>query len=134
VEVNCKTGCSGSSSTISLVPETSGGETTFHFLAAASTNATNLKSSAGQVYSVDLFNNAAYPVYFKLYNTTSESACGATGLTKVVGTQAGTQHTVKTEEGWPFSTGISYCLTKGIADADNTAVLVSDAVVDGSYK
>jgi hypothetical protein len=41
---------------------------------------------------------------------------------------------VKTEEGWPFATGIGYCLTKGIADSDNTAVLVSDAVVDGSYK
>jgi hypothetical protein len=135
VEVNCKTGCSGSSSTISLVPETSGGETTFHFVAAASNNATSLKGSAGQVYSVDIFNNAAYPVYFKLYNTASSpSSCGATNLTKVVGTQAGTQHTIKTEEGWPFATGIGYCLTKGIADADNTAVLLSDAVVDGSYK
>lgn len=128
------TGCSAAS-TVSLVPETSGGETTFHFVAAASNNATSLKSSAGQVYSVDVFNNAAYPVYFKLYNTSSSpSSCGATNLAKVVGTQAGTQHTVKTEEGWPFATGIGYCLTKGIADSDNTAVLVSDAVVDGSYK
>jgi hypothetical protein len=134
VEVNCKTGCTATT-TISLVPQTSGGETTFHFVAAASNNATSLKASAGQLYSVDIFNNAAYPVYFKLYNTASSpSSCGATNLTKVVGTQAGTQHTVKTEEGWPFATGIGYCLTKGIADADNTAVLVSDAVVDGSYK
>jgi hypothetical protein len=135
VEVDCKTGCGAGSSTISLVPETSGGETTFHFVAAASNNATSLKSSAGQIYSVDIFNNAAYPVYFKLYNTSSSpSSCGATNLTKVVGTQAGTQHTIKTEEGWPFPSGIGYCLTKNIADSDNTAVLLSDAVVDGSYK
>ncbi len=135
VEINCKTGCSAGATTISLIPATSGGETTFHFVAAATNNATSLKASAGQVYSVDLFNNAAYPVYFKLYNTASSpSSCGATNLIKVVGTQAGTQHTIKTEEGWPFATGIGYCLTKGITDADNTAVLLSDAVVDGSYK
>lgn len=134
VEVDCKTGCSATT-TISLVPETTGGETTFHFVAAASTNATSLKASAGQLYSVDIFNNAAYPVYFKLYNTASApSSCGATNLAKVVGTQAGTQHTIKTEQGWAFATGIGYCLVKNIVDSDNTAVLLSDAVVDGSYK
>jgi hypothetical protein len=135
VEIDCKTGCGAGSTTISLIPETTGGETTFHFVAAASTNATSLKASAGQLYSVDVFNNAAYPVYVKFYNTASSpSSCGATNLTKVVGTQSGTQHTIKTEEGWAFATGIGYCLVKNIVDSDNTAVLLSDAVVDGSYK
>ena len=55
-------------------------------------------------------------------------------LFKVVGLQAGTQHTLQNEEGWAMGTGIGYCLTKGIADADDTAVLLSDAVVDIGYK
>jgi hypothetical protein len=135
VEVNCKTGCSGSSTTISLVPQASGGLSVAHFVAAASNNATNVKASAGQVYQIDAYNNAAYPVYLKLYNSaTSPTSCGATGLFKVVGIQSGTQHTLQTEEGWALGTGIGYCLTKGIADADNTAVLASDAVVDLAWK
>lgn len=128
------TGCSAAS-TVSLVPEATGGLTAKHFVAAASDNATNLKASAGQVYSIDGYNNAAYPVYFKLYNSASSpTGCGATGLFKVVGLQAGTQHTLQSEEGWALGTGIGYCLTKGIADSDDTAVLLSDAVVDIGYK
>jgi hypothetical protein len=135
VEVNCKTGCSGSSSTISLVPQTSGGLSVKHFVAAASDNATNVKSSAGQVYSIDVYNNASYPVYLKLYNSASSpTGCAATNLFKVVGVQSGTQHTLQSEEGWALGTGIGYCLTKGIADSDDTAVLLSDATVDIGYK
>lgn len=131
--VNC-TGCSAAS-TVSLVPQTTGGLSTKHFVAAASDNATNLKGSAGQVYSIDVYNNAAYPVYFKLYNASSSpTGCGATNLFKVVGVQSGTQHILQSEEGWAMGTGIGYCLTKGIADSDDTAVLVSDASVDIGYK
>jgi hypothetical protein len=129
--------CSGCSaaSTVSLVPETTGGVSAKHFVAAASDNATNLKSSAGQIYSLDGYNNAAYPVYFKLYNSASSpTGCGATNLFKVVGLQAGTQHTLTSEEGYAMGTGIGYCLTKGIADSDDTAVLLSDATVDIGYK
>jgi len=131
--VNC-TGCSAAS-TVSLVPQASGGLSAKHFVAAASDNATNLKASAGQVYSIDVFSNAAYPVYLKLYNSASSpTGCGATNLFKVVGVQAGTQHILQSEEGWALGTGIGYCLTKGIADSDDTAVLLSDATVDLGYK
>jgi len=133
LKVNC-TGCSAAS-TVSLVPQASGGLSAKHFVAAASDNATNVKASAGQVYSIDVFNNAAYPVYLKLYNSASSpTGCGATGLFKVVGVQSGTQHILQSEEGWALGSGIGYCLTKGIADSDDTAVLLSDAVVDIGYK
>jgi hypothetical protein len=134
VNIDCKTGC-GTTTTISLVPQTTGGLSAKHFVAAASDNATNLKASAGQVYSIDVYNNAAYPVFLKIYNSASSpTGCGATGLFKVVGVQAGTQHILQTEEGWALGTGIGYCLTKGITDADDTAVLISDATVDLGYK
>ncbi len=131
--VNC-TGCSAGS-TVSLIPATTGGLLHTHFVAAASDNATNLKGSAGQVYTVDVYNAAAYPVYLKLYNkATSPTSCGATSLFKVVGIQAGTQKTLSSEQGYAMGTGIGYCLTKGITDADDTAVLISDATVDIGYK
>jgi hypothetical protein len=134
LHVVCDSGCTAGT-TINLIPATSGGLTTKHFVAAASDNATNQKASAGQVYSIDAYNNVAYPVYFKLYNTASSpTGCGATGLFKVVGIQAGMQKTLQTEQGWAMGTGISYCLVKGITDADDTAVLLSDATVDIGYK
>jgi|HubBroStandDraft_2_1064218.scaffolds.fasta_scaffold12629_3 hypothetical protein len=131
--VDCATGCSAGG-TISLVPHTSGGLTTKHFVAAASDNATNVKSSAGQVYNIHVYNNAAYPVYLKLYNASSSpTGCAATNLTKVIGVQAGTELNLNSEEGFAFGTGIGYCLTKGITDTDDTAVLLSDATVDVAY-
>jgi hypothetical protein len=131
--VDCATGCSAGG-TISLVPHTTGGLSVKHFVAAASDNATNLKSSAGQVYNIHVFNNAAYPVYLKLYNASSSpTGCAATNLFKVVGVQAGTEFTINSEEGFALGTGIGYCLTKGIADSDDTAVLLSDATVDVAY-
>ena len=131
--MNC-TGCSAAS-TVTLVPLATGGLSVKHLVAAGSDNATNLKASAGQVYSIDVYNNAGYPVYLKLYNSASSpTGCAATNLFKVVGVQSGTQHILQSEQGWAFGSGIGYCLTKGIADSDDTAVVASDATVDIGYK
>lgn len=134
LNVDCTAGCSGSLTTISLIPHTSGGLSVKHFVSAGSDNATNVKSSAGQLYNIHVYNNAAYPVYLKIYNSASSpTGCAATNLFKVVGVQAGTEFSVNTEEGFALGTGIGYCLTKGIADSDDTAVLASDATVDVAY-
>jgi len=131
--VNC-TGCSAGS-TVQTVTGTTGGSTFSHRVSAGSDNATSIKGSAGQVYAVDVYNNAAYPVYAKLYNASaSPTGCGASNLARVVGVQAGTHVAVTEPNGIVFGTGIGLCITKGIADADDTAVLASDAVVDLSYK
>lgn len=130
--VDCST-CSGSS-TVSLIPATSGGVTLAHVVAAASTNATSLKASAGQVYDACVNSNAAYPVYLKLYNKASSPTVGTDTPVRIVQAQAGVPSCVKTEEGYAFGTGIAWALTKGITDADTTAVLISDATVEISYK
>lgn len=133
LKVNCITGCSGGS-TISLVPVTSGGVTPFHLVAAASTNATSLKASAGQLYGASIYNNAGYPVYWKFYNKASSPTVGTDTVVFEVAVQAGTEREIHTDEGLAFATGIAYSLTKGITDTDATAVLLSDAVLDGFYK
>ncbi len=121
--------------TANLAPTTTGGLTPKHFVAAASDNATNLKSSAGQVYNVHVFSNATYPIFLKLYDSgSSPTGCGATNLKKVFGVQAGTEFPYMNPQGVAFASGIGYCLVKGITDADDTSVLISDASVEIDYK
>lgn len=133
LKVNCITGC-GAGGTTSLVPVTTGGATMSHLVAAASTNATSLKATAGQVYGASVYNNATYPVYLKFYNKASAPTVGTDPVVYAVAVQAGTEREVHTEQGLAFSTGIAYAVTKGITDADATALLVSDAIIDMWYK
>lgn len=131
--VTCTSGCSASS-TISLIPATTGGLTLSHVVAAASTNATSLKASAGQVYEVCLNSNAAYNMFLKLYNKATAPTVGTDTPVKVIQAQAGLPACMRSEEGFTFGTGIAWALTKGITDADATAVLVSDGTVEIGYK
>jgi hypothetical protein len=130
--VNC-TGCSAGS-TVSLIPATTGGVTMSHLIAAASTNGTSLKASAGQLYGASIYNNAAYPVYLKFYNLATTPTVGTSTVVYEVPVQAGTEREVHSDEGLAFGTGIAYAITKGITDADATALLLSDASVDLIYK
>lgn len=120
-------------STVTPVPATSGGCSIGHLVSAGSTNATSVKASAGQVYGWTVYNNAAYPIYLKFYNTAGTPTAG-TGVVKTVGVQAGMQLTYSQPLGIAFSTGIGITITKGIADNDATAVLANDCVIDVEYK
>lgn len=115
-----------------LAPATTGGCSKYHAVAAASTNAANIKASAGQVFSVRVFNNAAYPIYVKLHNTAGVPTAGA-GVVETIGVQAGTHVNHVLPPGSAFSTGIGITIVKGITDADATAVALSDGVVDVHY-
>jgi hypothetical protein len=132
--VNCATGCTAGSGTTSLIPATSGGVTMSHLVTAATTNATSLKGSAGQLYGASIYNNAVYPIYLKFSNKATAPTCGTDAVVYSVPVQAGTEREVHSEEGLAFATGIGYCVTKGITDADATAVALSDASVDLQYK
>ena len=134
--VNC-TGCSAGSS-VQLVPGTSGGVSMFHLVAAATNNAQAVKGSAGQLYGASVYNNAAYPVYLKFCNKATACTCGTNSgsdtIVYTVAAQAGTEREVHSEEGLAFSTGISMCGVKGMADTDNTSLAASDATFDLIYK
>ena len=114
-------------------PRASGGLSNAHLVAAGSTNATSVKASAGQVYTVDVFNKAATPRYVKFHNTAGAPTAG-TGVVRTVGVQAGVARNVVFPGGLAFSTGIAMTLVTGIADSDATAVTAEDLVVDVGYK
>jgi hypothetical protein len=103
-----------------------------HTVAAASTNAKNIKASPGLLVGVRVFNNAIYPIYVKFHNNAGVPTPGV-GVVKTIGVQAGTQRDVLIPGGHYFSVGIAMSIVKGIADADATAVALSDGVVDVEY-
>lgn len=68
----------------SIIPQTSGGYTSFPLVSLASTNATVVKASAGQVYGWALGNTNASPRYLKLYNKASAPTVGTDTPTQTI--------------------------------------------------
>jgi hypothetical protein len=104
---------------------TSGGTTPCAFQSAASTNATNCKASAGQIYSIDAVNTTSTIYYLRLYNLSTSPTCSsATGFIRSIpiphGTGAGGGIVFTNPLGEAYGTGIAYCFTGGGSSTDNT--------------
>lgn len=109
------------------------GSSIYHVVSAGSTNLANIKASAGRVTGWSIFNNADYPVYVKFHNTAATPTAGS-GVVYAIGVQSGQRSELDDDDGLAFSTGIGISIVKGIADADTTAILASDCVVNVHYK
>lgn len=120
-----------------VTPATSGGTSAYHAVAAASNNAASVKGSAGQVYGWSIYNNAAYPVYVKLYNKATAPAPATDNalLIKVIGIQAGTESNYFNPCGIAgFSSGIGIAAVKDITDTGNTSLAANDCLIELDYK
>ena len=124
-------------------PQTANGLSISRVISAASTNATSVKASAGQVYSVSAVNVSTGSVrYLKLYNKASAPTVGTdipVMTIPIPGTAitgaAGAGIVIDTGGmGIAFSTGIALALTTGVADADTGAVAANEIVVNLLYK
>lgn len=123
-------------STVQDIPATSGGLSKFHLVGAATTNATNVKASAGQVYAITAFNVAATPAYLKFHNTAGTPTAGA-GVTEtflIPGNTAGAGLAINFDKGIAFATGIGISIVTGIADANASAIAADNVVVNIYYK
>jgi hypothetical protein len=112
--------------TTQTVTATANGGTASRVNAAASTNATSLKASAGQLYTIDVFNAAAYNVFLKFYNKASAPTVGSDTPVMTIPVQAGGGYSKTWSMGLPFATGIAYAITKLQADSDTTVVAAGD--------
>jgi hypothetical protein len=72
----------------SQTPATSGGLTIKHLVSAATTNLTNVKASAGQLYGWCIFNTNAAVRYVKLHNTAGTPTAG-TAIVQTIAVPAG---------------------------------------------
>jgi hypothetical protein len=95
--------------------------------AAATTNATNVKTSAGRVYSVQGYNVAAYVVFLVLYDAAANPPVpGTTTIRKKIPVPPGAAFALDWPVGMSFANGIGYAFTKLPADADVTALAAGD--------
>lgn len=124
------------SQTITDVPAASGGLSKFHLVSAATTNATNLKASAGQVYAITAFNLNAAAMYLKFHNTagTPTAGTGVTDTYMIPGATTGAGLVINIDKGIIFTTGIGITLVTGITDASAVAVAASEIVLNIYFK
>lgn len=97
--------------------------------AAATTNGTLVKSSAGRVYKVQGYNASTSVRYLKLYNKASAPTVGTD--TPVITLALQPSHGFVLDFGnigYSFAAGIGYGLTGSFADNDTTALTAGDIV------
>jgi len=129
-----------SGAAIDTLPVSTSGDapsTPFKLVSAATTNATNVKASAGVVYGIYASNVNAAARYLKMYNKASAPTVGSdtpvhTFIIPGNTAGAGTNIPVPTR-GINFSLGISFALTTESTDAGTTAVAANEIVVNLNY-
>jgi len=118
---------------VNLSPTTSGGWSTYHLASAASTNATNIKASAGQVGGWFVYNSNAAMRKLVFHNTSGTPTAGSSVFFAIC-IPPGAGANVEFTNGIPFSTGIAITTVTGLADSDATAVAANDLIINIWYK
>ena len=115
----------GDTTDIEAAIETCSSASTHFTSSAASTNATSVKGSAGQLCGLEVVNTTSTLYYLRLYNLASAPTCSsATGFIRSVpiphGTGTGAGIVSVTPFGQSYGTGIAFCFTGGGSSTDNT--------------
>lgn len=108
----------------------------FHLVAANSTNATNIKASAGHVTAVQCSNINAAIRYLKFHNTagTPTAGSGVVWTVPIPGSTAGGIANLSLADNpLYFSTGIGITVVTDVADAGTTAVAASEIHINIAY-
>ena len=114
---------------------TSGGASTFNAVLSNTTNATNVKSTAGQVYTITISNNSTNLAYLKMSNLGTAPTCGTTAVVQEIMVPASNTVTYTNPVGDAYATGIAFCVTGAIATTDTTVLSsASEYVLTISYK
>lgn len=119
-----------------IIPLTTGGCTISRILSGASTNATSIKGSAGQVYGVFAINLNAAVRYLKFYNKATSPTVGSDTpvLTlPIPASTTGAGFWIGLPQGIAFSTGVACAITTGVADADTGSVAANEIIVHTFY-
>lgn len=119
-----------------LKVSSTGGATPTGNIAANNTTAVVVKASAGTLYGVQLAGIGSAPAYLKIYNATSATCGSGTPVKRLMIPAASTaangagSNITFGPMGVAFGTGITYCVTTGIGDADTTAPAASTFLVN----
>jgi hypothetical protein len=119
-----------------LKVNTTGGATPTGNIAPNNTTAVVVKASAGTLYGAQLAGLGSAPAYLKIYNAASATCGSGTPVKRLMIPAASTaangagSNVTFGPMGVAFGTGITYCVTTGIADADTTAPAASTFLVN----
>src|SRR5260221_8271478 len=108
---------------------TTGGSTPYHLVSAASTNATTVKGSAGQVYNYNILNTNAAIRYVHLYNKASNPSVGTDVPVKTFQVPATGQIAGSFPVGSTFAAGVFLFTTGKTADKTSGAVCAGDVII-----
>jgi len=110
------------------MPASPTGRAVSRLSAAASTNATSVKATPGNLSSVVGTNTAAYAVFVKFYNKASAPTVGTDAPLYTLAFPAGVTQVFQLN-GARFTTGLSFAITKLAADTDTTVVVAGDLLL-----
>lgn len=105
----------------------------FHLVSAATTNATSVKASAGDLHGYHIYNNSSQARKVAFHNTAGTPTAGASVLFSLVIPPDGVAIMEAGKGQIPFSTGIGITTTRGMADNDTEAVELNDLVINLLY-
>lgn len=117
---------------VGLKPRTTGGFTTYHLVSAATTNATVVKASAGQLFGWYVYNSNAAARKLVFHDTASTPTAGASVFFSIVIPPMSGAN-VFTDIGIAFSTGLAITTVTGLADSDSTGVALNDLIINLFY-
>lgn len=120
------------SGTVTTTPNTAASAISLN--AAATTNATSSKASAGSLYEISAANMSAAIKYLKLYNKASAPTVGTDVPVLTIPIPANGEASREFGAlGKRFTTGIAFALTGAQAIADATALTAGDVQVHGTF-
>lgn len=100
-----------------------GGYTPIRIKSAATTNLTSVKTSAGVIGGIEVFNAGAAVAYLKLYRKASAPVVASDVPIATFPIAPGRERSITfSTAGLQMNTGIAYAITGGVADTDATAV------------
>lgn len=113
------------------------GTIAYHLVSANTTNATNVKSSAGNLWNVQAFNNSSTIYYLKLFDKASAPNLGTDVPIKTLliphNSGDGAGFILPADNAFSFANGISFAITGGIADNDSSACAANAVVINFDY-
>ncbi len=125
---------SGSLTSAGTVTNTPANPTVNTLNSAATTNATSVKTSAGNLHNMAISNTSASPRYLKLYNKASAPTVGTDVPVLTITLPANSFNPINFGvTGYRFATGIAFAITGAAADNDTTAIGASEVKVLTSY-
>lgn len=113
---------------VTFTPRTSAGTLASHLTSAFGGGGAVAKASSGQLYGWQFVNTTASWRWLKIFNKATTGTLGTDQPTMVAGLPPGTYRDLDLTYGIPFSTGIAWAVTQGVANLDTVASAVGDVV------